>query len=538
MPPLPTLPDDYYLNNFRKLTSHALEWYADLLTDEERRWLADFDRLSHGGQCLLVRLLSRRGNWFRSDKAEYKEIGDQQQALSELAALGFITLNPDADISTLAEKLLTKAEIIALFPTLPKQSRKEALLAQLSQQIIAKEIGLPFSVIYLNQGEMIELLLVLFFANTHQDFSQFVLDDLGLNNFERYQLSRKRRFFQDREQVEVLRKLTHIQSLYDLCPKPTPTELDEWQRLLPEPCEHPSIERKRQHLMNQLARDYERHQAFAPALMLYRQTQVMPTRERQARILDKQQQIQAMRDIVTEMLDTPLNYSELEVAQKLNQRVLRLQGQKVPRTIKPAHNTLHLELDLSQQRVELAVKSHFEQIGYQVYYLENQFLNTLFGLTFWDAIFAPVEGAFINRYQHRPLDLYHDDFVLKRQSYIESAIAELMNDGVKPLWLRWQNKFSIANPFVFWTDCDESLFELTEQSFPRALLVDLFKVQLSDLKLYRNGMPDLILFKDGEFEWVEVKGPGDKLQDNQWRWIEQFSRLNVPFSVCYVNHTV
>ncbi|EKO3405217.1 VRR-NUC domain-containing protein [Vibrio fluvialis] len=538
MPPLPTLPDDYYLNNFRKLTSHALEWYADLLTDEERRWLADFDRLSHGGQCLLVRLLSRRGNWFRSDKAEYKEIGDQQQALSELAALGFITLNPDADISTLAEKLLTKAEIIALFPTLPKQSRKEALLAQLSQQIIAKEIELPFSVIYLNQGEMIELLLVLFFANTHQDFSQFVLDDLGLNNFERYQLSRERRFFQDREQVEVLRKLTHIQSLYDLCPKPTPTELDEWQRLLPEPCEHPSIERKRQHVINQLARDYERHQAFAPALMLYRQTQVMPTRERQARILDKQQQIQAMRDIVTEMLDAPLNHSELEVAEKLHQRVLRLQGQKAPRTIKPAHKTLHLELDLSQQRVELAVKSHFEQLGYQVYYLENQFLNTLFGLTFWDAIFAPVEGAFINRYQHRPLDLYHDDFVLKRQSYIESAIAELMNDGVKPLWLRWQNKFSITNPFVFWTDCDESLFELTEQSFPRALLVDLFKVQLSDLKLYRNGMPDLILFKDGEFEWVEVKGPGDKLQDNQWRWIEQFSRLNVPFSVCYVNHTV
>ncbi|MBY8317469.1 VRR-NUC domain-containing protein [Vibrio fluvialis] len=538
MPPLPTLPDDYYLTNFRKLTSHALEWYVDLLTDEERRWLADFDRLSHGGQCLLVRLLSRRGNWFRSDKAEYKEIGDQQQALSELSALGFVTLNPDADISTLAEKLLTKAEILALFPTLPKQSRKEALLTQLSQQIIAKKIELPFSVIYLNQGEMIELLLVLFFANTHQDFSQFVLDDLGLNNFERYQLSRERRFFQHREQVEVLRKLTHIQSLYDLCPKPTPTELDEWQRLLPEPCEHPYIERKRQHLMNQLARDYERHQAFASALMLYRQTQVLPTRERQARILDKQQQIDAMRDIVTEMLDTPLNYSELEVAQKLHQRVLRLQGQKVPRTIKPAHKTLHLELDLSQQRVELAVKSHFEQLGYQVYYLENQFLNTLFGLTFWDAIFAPVEGAFINRYQHRPLDLYHDDFVLKRQSYIELAIAEIMNDGVKPLWLRWQNKFSIANPFVFWTDCDESLFELTEQSFPRALLIDLFKVQLSDLKLYRNGMPDLILFKDGEFEWVEVKGPGDKLQDNQWRWIDQFSRLNVPFSVCYVNHTV
>jgi hypothetical protein len=60
---------------------------------------------------------------------------------------------------------------------------------------------------------------------------------------------------------------------------------------------------------------------------------------------------------------------------------------------------------------------------------------------------------------------------------------------------------------------------------------------LSDLKIYRNGMPDLILFKDGEFEWVEVKGPGDKLQDNQWRWISHFKRLKVPFSVAYVTAT-
>lgn len=66
------------------------------------------------------------------------------------------------------------------------------------------------------------------------------------------------------------------------------------------------------------------------------------------------------------------------------------------------------------------------------------------------------------------------------------------------------------------------------------MLMELFKVQLSDLKLYRNGMPDLIAFKGEQFEWIEVKGPGDKLQDNQWRWIKEFNRLNVPFAVCYV----
>ncbi|GAK84241.1 hypothetical protein JCM19238_1807 [Vibrio ponticus] len=77
---------------------------------------------------------------------------------------------------------------------------------------------------------------------------------------------------------------------------------------------------------------------------------------------------------------------------------------------------------------------------------------------------------------------------------------------------------------------------MTLNALKPELLVNLIKVQLSDLKLYRNGMPDLIAFKDGQFEWIEVKGPGDKLQDNQIRWFKQFRRLSVPFSVCYVDH--
>ncbi|MCW0469987.1 VRR-NUC domain-containing protein [Vibrio chagasii] len=30
---------------------------------------------------------------------------------------------------------------------------------------------------------------------------------------------------------------------------------------------------------------------------------------------------------------------------------------------------------------------------------------------------------------------------------------------------------------------------------------------------------------------MKSKGHGDKLQDNQWRWIKEFERLSVPFSV-------
>lgn len=152
----------------------------------------------------------------------------------------------------------------------------------------------------------------------------------------------------------------------------------------------------------------------------------------------------------------------------------------------------------------------------------------------WDAIFAPIEGAFINAYQHRPLDLYHADFADKRKQLIDNALEQIRQGNTQALLDTYRDKVGISNPFVSWTYVNEELLTLALKLIPNKLLVELFNVQLNDLKLYRNGMPDLIAFKDEKFEWIEVKGPGDKIQDNQWRWIKEFNRLNIPFSVCYV----
>lgn len=236
------------------------------------------------------------------------------------------------------------------------------------------------------------------------------------------------------------------------------------------------------------------------------------------------------------MLTQPIDVSEFEVAQKLEQRLKRKLGEKLPRASKPQCDEYRLSLDLSQQRVELATLTHFERLGWQVFYSENALLNGLLGLTFWPAFFAPVEGAFINAYQHRPLDLYHDDFAHKRAAEIEQAFTQLLTGDNAFILQRFHEKQGIANPLVQWSALSESLLLHALESIPRESLVALFKIQLSDLKLYRNGMPDLIAFKDGEYQWIEVKGPGDKLQDNQWRWIHHFKQLAIPFAVCYVEH--
>ncbi|MCG9681145.1 VRR-NUC domain-containing protein [Vibrio sp. Isolate23] len=531
------LPADYYLNNFLKLTHHAQEMYPDLLSPSERQWLDNFEHLSIQAKCLLVRLLSRKGEWFRSDKLKYDEIDDLDTTLDELNTSDFVTLNPDISIPTLASSLLTKPELIRLFNLTNKQAKKGAIIEALSPQAFSKYNALGFIIIRLESPQVIDVLLALFFANTHQDLSQFVLDELGLHQFEPYQLSRERRFFASRGELDQLLTLSRTQENYLNGDRQCVPTLMNHLAQLATPVQHDYVERKRQHLINDIARDLERLQEYELANRWFEHTSLPPSRERRARIYDKQGNLNAMSDIVTDILHTPYDVSEQEVANRLQQRLQSLKGLKVPRVSKPTLQERHLSLDLSHQRVELAVKEHFEQQGYNVFYSENTLLNGLFGLAFWEVIFSPIEGAFINRYQYRPLDLYQPDFSLKRQSLISHVFTVLEEDGLSNLTQIYQDKVGVNNPFVSWNVFTPQLLENALTFIPSSLLCQLFKIMLQDLKLYRNGLPDLVLFKDGKFEWMEVKGPGDRLQDNQWRWIDHFQKLHVPFSVCYVTNT-
>jgi len=317
-------------------------------------------------------------------------------------------------------------------------------------------------------------LLTLFFANTHQDLSQFVLDDLGLHQFEKYQLSKERRFFDCREQIEQLLQLSQITQLYNDADRKQLAVLEQCYQLIPSSIEHNYIERKRQHLINDIARDFERIGEYARALELFRTTHLPPTRERQARILDKLDHDETFSDIVTEMVTHPVDLAEYEVATKLEQRVRRKQGEKVARTSKPKCHEYRLELDLSTQRVELAAKDYFEQQGWQVFYAENSFLNGLFGLAFWDVIFAPVEGAFLNAYQYKPLDLYHSDFQEKRQDVINSVFTQMGNEGLAHLKARYREKFNVSNPFVHWAGFEFELLEAALETIPLGICLSFF----------------------------------------------------------------
>lgn len=101
---------------------------------------------------------------------------------------------------------------------------------------------------------------------------------------------------------------------------------------------------------------------------------------------------------------------------------------------------------------------------------------------------------------------------------------------------RYQEKFGLQSPFVFWGMLDEARLGLALQCIPAAHLHACFTRLLRDLKANRAGMPDLIQFypQEHRYRMIEVKGPGDRLQDNQKRWLSFAAEHGIAVVVCYV----
>jgi len=97
-------------------------------------------------------------------------------------------------------------------------------------------------------------------------------------------------------------------------------------------------------------------------------------------------------------------------------------------------------------------------------------------------------------------------------------------------------KRGIASPFLYWEALDEQLIDLALACIPPLHLKRAFERILQNIKANRSGFPDLIQFWPAEqrYHMIEVKGPGDRLQDNQLRWIDYCATHQMPISVCYL----
>jgi len=83
--------------------------------------------------------------------------------------------------------------------------------------------------------------------------------------------------------------------------------------------------------------------------------------------------------------------------------------------------------------VETYALQHYERLGYKGYHCEGRIVTTLFGLLFWDIIFAPIPGAFETPYQTAPLDIFEDTFYHAREELMEKRLDEISGNNARQI---------------------------------------------------------------------------------------------------------
>ena len=82
----------------------------------------------------------------------------------------------------------------------------------------------------------------------------------------------------------------------------------------------------------------------------------------------------------------------------------------------------------------------------------------------------------------------------------------------------------------------EALLGIALDCLPPRHLKACFGRILSDIRANRCGLPDLVQFwpDQARYQLIEVKSPGDRLQDNQRRWMDYCLQHQLPVAVCQV----
>ena len=545
----PDLAPDYYLNNFRFLLDWVQERYADLLNVEEQHFVQQFYQLDHDAQCLLVRLSSRKGPLFRRDKLRYREIASLDMAAQQLLGAELLQTATPIDLELLCHSL-TKPELLLLFGEQLaglKQARKEVLIQNITNQFTEprswqdwtnNQLGAAW---YLDNQRIIRTLLLLFFGNAYQDLTEFVLQDLGVFRYENYTIDQQHRVFKNRAELDQYQQLVHLREQLEVAPH---TEnLIELAAQLPLQCANEKLQRRRAKLCNQLAYELERRKEYALALQLYQQSHLPPARERRIRLLEKQERYTEAWALLTSLLEQPLDEQELQVAQRMAPRLAKKLNLSVAKQLPVSICTQQLQLPKvvdeqgNAMRVEEIVRRSLDSTHAPCFYAENSLLTGLFGLWLWPEMFRTIEGAFANPFQAAPLDMYQEDFVAKRPG-IHTLWLSLESDEYRQrIRQTWNEKHGIANHFVNWSFITSDLLDVALHSIPAQHLSLIFKRLLFDIKNNRSGLPDLIQFnpKQKTYRMIEVKGPGDRIQDNQQRWLDYFAAQGIPAEVCYVS---
>ncbi len=544
----PELPPKYYLDYFNYLLGFVQDKYSSIIDPEEWAFIEKFNGLSEDARCLFIRFANRKGIFFKTDTLKYQELTDIPSSLDELFRTGFVE-HPEPDTHQLYLKdilyILTKNELIRLFDLQELRNQKrEAIEASVFIRYPARDIieavSLKVPVVKVNFEKEVSFLKFLFFGNRAMDMSEFVIRDLGLIQYyghdddqlvarftTRKDAEDKWLITDQHETFETLKNELEPPALYDwfMTFRESVTDLSEVAR--------PGMER----LTLKVGQWMERKKAYDLAIEVFETTDVAPSRERRVRCFQKLGKTEEAVALCHAMMSTFQNADELYFAEDF----LRHLSEKKIRNKKSTTAWLHLsdeiEIDsMYRHQVELGTIQYYLDEGHHAAFSENHLWRAIFGLLFWDIIFDPSIVAFHHPFQRRPSDLHLPDFYERAGEKIRARLDSFneAEDLVNHLRSSFEQNYGIANPFVVWL---EEIWIMTEAAVWKIGTDKLKRVLeriASNIVENSRGLPDLFVWSENHYEFVEVKSPTDNLSNQQLYWLKYFEEIGLNAKVLRV----
>ena len=521
--PLPTF---YYHEHFVEMLDFVTRHYAHALLEEHAQFADDFRALPREAQCLYVRLVNRKGRVFARNRLRYPELGSTAPLVAELQRSGWVG-QPEASHFDDVLGFLTRAEIydvvLARIAGVARSMKKVELVAFAREHLDPDDFMAALDtdrILVQQRVDAVRYFLFLYFGRIRNSLSQCTRRDLGLVRTQSFHDTSEPRFNDREEALEhyyYASRLSAVRDLHVDALVPLAESVADW----PEP-NFPGSTGLRDDLAFKLGRMAERAGDKATALVFYRAGESAECSERVVRMLLAAGDREAAREHLEKCLDEPRNDEEWLVARDLYEQKFNKKRTTALTDMLRAAETVDID-ESKSGAPERAVVEYFEQQGLQAYRTENVVWRTLFGLLFWDELFADDHARMHSPFEFLPAALANGSFYDAKREDIESRLAGLRDRAalkVELLRTSTQNYGTPNGVFRWRQSGNDAVFALLDHA-PQEALADVLRRLCRDYANSRYGYPDLMVVDDAGIRFVEVKTEGDQLRRNQLLRLQQ-----------------
>jgi DNA polymerase III subunit epsilon len=525
----PDLPAYYYHDHFVEMLAFVRATYGSILTHEHDAFVARFQGLSKDAQCLLIRMVNRRGAIFNRSLFRYAEISDLERAADDLLACGQARRLKEEDYSAFVECLpkeilVTGAKAAGrtdIRVSWPKAKLVDYFLAQVPFGVAAEHCGAA-KFIALVDVRPLEFLLYLYFGKTEEDLKNFALRDLGIMRTNKATSFRAR--FTDGDEA---RACFHYSRLID---RMEVKSSGIYQSAVADifggpncPSEYAADLRSR--AAGQAGQFFEKLGETDLAKQLYRAGSSPECRERLVRLLYGNGDKTDAEDLLRRMIDDPASDDELVFAADFYAR--KFGGRRTGSCTELLRAGLTLTVDDTYRgNPEAGVAGVMRRRGYRVFFAENTLWHSLFGLLFWDELF---ESDLLNSsFDWVPHCLKDRSFARRFAAQIDDKLDAVRSGYALNLLLRpIAEKWGRPNGIFAWDHVDVDALRLLLFGTNGEGIASILRSLCQNFRDMHDGFPDLMLEKDGAVSFMEIKAEGDVIRRNQLTRLRQLGNAGI-----------